>query len=382
MKRLCVLATLVICCTLSPTKQTGAQVTDIIQIIKEGVKKVIVAVDLQIQRSQTKTIWLQNAQKVLENSMSQLKLTDIADWVEKQKDLYANYYQELWEVKSVIAYYQRVKEIIREQVELVNAYKQAFAVFQQDKNFTEDEISYMYKVYSGILDESVKSLDQILNVINAFTTQMSDAQRLAIIDDAAKRIDQNYSDIKEFNNENIKISLQRAKEYNDVDVEKRYGIAKKGIDVIQEFKNGEFNLHEAFFNSLKTVNPTVKNAAEVTEIIALQLSIVTQFKDAIKTYKQSDQFNNDELIYINNVYANLTTYCLKDIDALMVVITNDSLQMSDDERMKQINIIYADMQDKNSFTQYFTNSANMFANQRFREQNDISVSHSLYGLPH
>ncbi len=165
-------------------------------------------------------------------------------------------------------------------------------------------------------------------------------------------------------------------------VEKGYGIAKKGIDVIQEFKNGEFNLHEAFFNSLKTVNPTVKNAAEVTEIIALQLSIVTQFKDAIKTYKQSDQFNNDELIYINNVYANLTTYCLKDIDALMVVITNDSLQMSDDERMKQINIIYADMQDKNSFTQYFTNSANMFANQRFREQNDISVSHSLYGLPH
>jgi len=157
--------------------------------------------------------------------MSQLKLTDIADWVEKQKDLYANYYQELWQVKSAIAYYQRVKEIITEQVELVNAYKQAFALLQQDKNFTEDEISYMYKVYSGILDESVKNLDQILNVINAFTTQMSDAQRLAVIDDAANRIDQNYSDLKEFNNENMMISLQRAKEYNDVDVVKKlYGL--------------------------------------------------------------------------------------------------------------------------------------------------------------
>jgi len=195
------------------------------QIIKEGVKKVIVAVDLEIQRIQTKTIWLQNAQKVVENTMSQLKLTDIANWGGKEKDLYGNYYQELWEVKSVIAYYQSVKEIITEQVELVNAYKQAFALFQEDKNFTEDEINYMYKVYSGILDESVKNLDQILNVINAFTTQMSDAQRLAIIDDAANRIDQNYSDLKEFNNENIKISLQRAKEYNDVDVVKRlYGL--------------------------------------------------------------------------------------------------------------------------------------------------------------
>jgi len=216
---------LIICCAVMPTKQTDAQVTDIAQIIKEGVKKVIVAVDLQIQRIQTQTIWLQNAQKVLENAMSQLKLTDIANWVEKQKDLYADYYQELWEVKSAIVYYQRAKEIIAEQLELVNAYKQAFALFRQDKNFTEDEISYMHKVYSGILDESVKNSGQILNVINAFTTQMSDAQRLAIIDDAAKRIDQNYSDLKEFNNENIKISLQRAKEYNDVDIVKKlYGL--------------------------------------------------------------------------------------------------------------------------------------------------------------
>ncbi len=165
-------------------------------------------------------------------------------------------------------------------------------------------------------------------------------------------------------------------------VEKGYGIAKKGLDVIQEFKNGEFNLHETFFNSLKAVNPTVKNAAEVAEIIALQLSIVSQFKHAIKTYKQSDQFSNDELIYINNVYANLTNYCLKDIDALMVVITNDSLQMGDDERMQQINIIYADMEDKNSFAQHFTNSAKLLVNQKVREQNDISVSRSLYGLPH
>jgi len=225
MKRLCVVGMLIICCAVVPTKQANAQVTDIIQIIKEGVKKAIVAVDLQIQRIQTQTIWLQNAQKVLENSMSQLKLTDMAEWVKKQKDLYANYYQELWQVKSAIAYYQRVKEIITEQVKLVNAYKQAFALFQQDKNFTEDEISYMYKVYSGILDESVKNLDQILNVINAFTTQMSDAQRLAIIDNAANRIDQNYSDLKEFNNENMMISLQKAKEYNDVDVVKKlYGL--------------------------------------------------------------------------------------------------------------------------------------------------------------
>src|SRR5205823_1222241 len=135
--------------------------------------------------------------------------------------------------------------------------------------------------------------------------------------------------------------------------EKGYDIAKTSLYIIQEFKNGEFNLHETFFNSLKAVNPTVKNAEEVAEIIALQFSIVDQFKAAIKTYKESNQFNPDELSYINKVYANLTTDCLKNIDALIAVVTDSSLQMSDDERMHQINGIYADMQDKNSFTQYF-----------------------------
>lgn len=224
MKRILFLLMLIIFCMVAPVQQTNAQIP-ILQIIQEGIKKVIVAVDLEIQRIQTKTIWLQNTQKVLENEMSQLKLTDITSWVQKQKDLYANYYQELKEVKSAIVYYQKVKEIMNEQVQLVNTYKQAFALFQQDKNFTPDEIDYMYKIYSGILDESVKNLDQIFIVINAFSTQMTDEQRLAIIDKAASQIDQNYSDLKEFNAQNIQISLQRAKEYNDVDVVKQlYGI--------------------------------------------------------------------------------------------------------------------------------------------------------------
>jgi hypothetical protein len=44
------------------------------EVIKAGVKKVVKAVDLKVQRLQNKTIWLQNAQKVLENKLSKLRL--------------------------------------------------------------------------------------------------------------------------------------------------------------------------------------------------------------------------------------------------------------------------------------------------------------------
>src|SRR4051812_3810406 len=82
-----------------PSQRVNAQMA-IIDIIKEGVKKVIMAVDLEVQRLQNKTIWLQNAQREMENVLSQTKLTEISDWVQKQKDLYGDYFNELWQVKD------------------------------------------------------------------------------------------------------------------------------------------------------------------------------------------------------------------------------------------------------------------------------------------
>ena len=54
---------------------------------------------------------------------------------------------------------------------------------------------------------------------------MSDAERLSIINGASNRIEQNYSDLKQFNSGNLQTILQRAKEKNDVDAVKQlYGI--------------------------------------------------------------------------------------------------------------------------------------------------------------
>ena len=116
-------------------------------IIKQAIKKVIIAVDLKIQRLQTKTIWLQNAQKVAENTMSKLKLDQITDWVQKQKDLYQNYFTELWEVKDVLSNYHRIKEITQQEIALVKEYHQAWNGVQQDGHFTPEEVLYIGQAY-------------------------------------------------------------------------------------------------------------------------------------------------------------------------------------------------------------------------------------------
>lgn len=197
----------------------------IIGLIKEAVKKIILAIDLRIQRLQNKTIWLQNAQKKLENTLSKVKLDEISKWTQKQKDLYKNYYDELTKVKSIITYYQRIRDITQKQVRLVNEYERAWGLFQQDDHFNVGELDYMQKVYSGILNESMKNIDQIFLVLDSFTTQMSDAKRLEIINAAADQIDTDYDDLSLFNKQNILLSLQRAKTKNDVNtVKKFYGI--------------------------------------------------------------------------------------------------------------------------------------------------------------
>jgi NAD(P)H-nitrite reductase large subunit len=74
----------------------------------------------------------------------------------------------------------------------------------------------MEEIYQGILSESIKNLDQVLLVVNSFKVQMTDGKRMELIGAAATRIDANYNDLKRFNQQNIILSIQRAKSLSEI----------------------------------------------------------------------------------------------------------------------------------------------------------------------
>ncbi|MEJ0080913.1 MAG: conjugal transfer protein TraI [Puia sp.] len=192
---------------------------------QEIIKAVINAADLVIQQIQNETIVLQNAEKEVTNVMSELQLDDITSWVQKQEDLYQEYYNELATVKDLIFDYDKIKGIIKMQAAIVSEYQTAYSLFKQDKHFSATEIDFMYNVYSGILDESIKNLDQAMLVVNSLTTSMTDAARLNIIDNASRGMQKNYDDLKRFNNQNIQLSLARGQATGDVEsVKQLYGL--------------------------------------------------------------------------------------------------------------------------------------------------------------
>lgn len=196
-----------------------------LELARQFTKRAIIAIDLKVQRLQNKTIGLQNVQKAIENKLSELKLSEIGLWVRKQRDQYKKFYDELWKVRNTIATYQRVNSIIQRQKQMVTEYKFTWHMVNQDKHFTQDEISYMYRVYTGIIDESLNNLDQLILIINAYKLQLSDAKRLEIINQIGDNIEQNYTDLQQFNDQNVQLSLMRAKDEHEIaTVKKLYGI--------------------------------------------------------------------------------------------------------------------------------------------------------------
>lgn len=162
--------------------------------------------------------------------------------------------------------------------------------------------------------------------------------------------------------------------------QKGYTIARKGLDVIGDFKRGEFNLHTDYFNSLGTVNPAVQGYARVGQILLLQGRILDRSGSTRNYLQGHDFFYGDELDYLERVLARLDEDCEKILEELEAVTTDNELEMKDSERLERIDSLYARMLDAYNFCEQFTGEANMLAEVRKRDGKDIEITRILHGL--
>ena len=164
------------------------------------------------------------------------------------------------------------------------------------------------------------------------------------------------------------------------DLKKGYTIVSTGYNTIKNISQGNFSLHKTFLDGLFAVSPTVKKYRKVGEIINSQMLIVKEYKSAYARFKSDGNFNPDEIKYLYSVYTNLFNQSLKNLDALAIIITANKLRMTDDERLKAIDDIFTDMQDKLVFLRDFNNTTTILAVQRARERKDAKTLKAIYGI--
>ena len=104
----------------------------LVGLVNTLVKKIINSLDLEVEKLQVRTIWMQNAQQTLENAMSEIQLEEIADWLRQTKDLYTEYYQELSQVKEAISDYDKVKQVVSLQEKILSVSSLASSKFKED----------------------------------------------------------------------------------------------------------------------------------------------------------------------------------------------------------------------------------------------------------
>lgn len=178
------------------------------------------------------------------------------------------------------------------------------------------------------------------------------------------------------------LNVEKLSQFKNIlkDMKAGYEIISKGYNAVRDISKGNFSLHQTFLDGLMAVSPEVKKYHRIADIIRCQAELVAEHKAAYKAFVAAGSFNTREISHITSVYQKLSGSSLKNLDALLTVITAGQLRMSDDDRLKAIDQIFADVQDKLLFLRHFNNQAFVLSRQRNAEKKDVSGMQEIYQL--
>lgn len=163
-------------------------------------------------------------------------------------------------------------------------------------------------------------------------------------------------------------------------LEKGYKITNGGLKFIHGIKEGDFDLHEMYFNSLKKVNAQVKSYSKIADIILKQTAILKACKKQKKLMRESMEFSDEELNYSDKVFENLLDGCGEIIDQLTAVLSDGIFEMKDGERIEIIDQLYDQMEERYAFLQNFGDETYILSIQRMKDRNDVKTLRDGFGI--
>lgn len=164
------------------------------------------------------------------------------------------------------------------------------------------------------------------------------------------------------------------------DMKKGYEILTYGYNTVKDISQGNFSLHKTFLDGLLQVSPTVRNYRKVVGIVNYQITLVDEYRTAFGRFRNEGNFTPQEIQYLSSVYGRLLDNSLRNLDELATIITAGKARMSDDERLKEIDRIFAEMEDKILFLRNFNNNTSVLALQRAKERKDAQTVGKLHGI--
>lgn len=127
------------------------------------------------------------------------------------------YYDALKSVHDVVKGGVKVSKSIGLVMEISEIYVDNYQKMLSDENYTPEELAAISSGYTMLIDESSDVLQDLKNVVNVTGMSLTDAERLAIIDNAYRSL-MNYRNlVRYYTNKTISVSYLRARKKNDMD---------------------------------------------------------------------------------------------------------------------------------------------------------------------
>lgn len=148
--------------------------------------------------------------------------TTVRDISQGDFNLHKVFLDGLMAVSPAVRNYKKAADIVSMQLTMLKEYKSAFNRFKSGNLFNPDEIIYIARVYNGLLDATLKNLNDLTTIITVNQLRMSDAERLAAIDRLYDDTLDKLTFLRSFNNNTSMLALQRQKELNDANTVQGY----------------------------------------------------------------------------------------------------------------------------------------------------------------
>ena len=127
------------------------------------------------------------------------------------------YYDALKSVHDVVRGGTKVAKSVGLVMEISETYVDNYQKMLSDENYTSEELAAISSGYAMLIDESSDVLQDLKNVVNVTGMSLTDAERLAIIENAYRSLLNYRNLVRYYTNKTISVSYLRARKKNDMD---------------------------------------------------------------------------------------------------------------------------------------------------------------------
>lgn len=163
-------------------------------------------------------------------------------------------------------------------------------------------------------------------------------------------------------------------------VNKGFQTAKDGLSIINQIKQGDFSIHDNHFQSLRAVSPVIASSPDLKKAAIKSKDIHFTMQRIQKLCNLENGLTASEKVYVKAILADVKGLSENTMVDFEQLVESGHLSLSDDERLKQVAIKRAELQDQHLFLQSLEKRVKLLAISRVKEKKDINILNKLYGI--